>query len=78
MLKQRFLTAVLLLPVLVAAVWFDTPLPWLTIAVAIWGGLAALEFYRTVTASGSGAVPFTVFGIIMTVLFIFSPNFDFA
>jgi phosphatidate cytidylyltransferase len=78
MLRQRFLTAILLLPVLVAAVWFDTPLPWLTIAVAIWGGLAALEFYRTVTASDSGAVPFTVFGIIMTVIFIFSPHFDFA
>lgn len=67
-----------MLPVLVAAVWFDQPLPWLAIAVAVWGGLAALEFYKTVIASGSGAVPFTLFGIIMTIVFIFSPHLDFA
>ena len=78
MLKNRILTAVLLLPILIAAVWFDTPLPWLTIAVAVWGGLAALEFYKTVAAYGSKAVPFTIFGIIMTVIFIFSPHLDFA
>jgi len=78
MLKNRILTAFLLLPILVAAVWFDTPLPWLTIAVAVWGGLAALEFYKTIAASGSGAVPFTLFGITMTIVFIFSPHIDFA
>ena len=78
MLKQRFLTAILLLPLLAAAVWFDQPLPWLAILIAIFGGLAALEFYKTVAAAGSGAVPFTVFGIIMTVIFIFSPLFDFV
>jgi phosphatidate cytidylyltransferase len=78
MLKNRILTAVLLLPILVAAVWFDTPLPWLTIAVAVWGGLAALEFYKTIAVSGSGAVPFTLFGIAMTIVFIFSPHIDFA
>ncbi|HAS04317.1 MAG TPA: phosphatidate cytidylyltransferase [Dehalococcoidia bacterium] len=80
MLKNRILTTVLLLPILIAAVWFDTPLPWLTIAVAVWGGLAALEFYKIVIDSGSGygAVPFTVFGIVMTVAFIFSPHLDFA
>jgi phosphatidate cytidylyltransferase len=80
MLKNRILTAILLLPILVAAVWFDTPLPWLTIAVAVWGGLAALEFYKIVHDSGSGygAVPFTIFGIAMTVVFIFSPHLDYA
>jgi phosphatidate cytidylyltransferase len=80
MLKNRILTAILLLPILVAAVWFDTPLPWLTIAVAVWGGLSALEFYKIVHDSGSGygAVPFTIFGIAMTVVFIFSPHLDYA
>ncbi|HAS27890.1 MAG TPA: phosphatidate cytidylyltransferase, partial [Dehalococcoidia bacterium] len=48
------------------------------IAVAVWGGLSALEFHKTVAASGSKAVPFTIFGIIMTVIFIFSPHLDFA
>lgn len=79
MLKYRVLTALLLLPLLAAAVWFDTPLPWLTIMVAAWGGLAVLEFYKIVRHSGSGygAVPFTVFGIAITVVFIFSPHLDY-
>lgn len=76
MLKQRVITAVCLLPVLVAAVWFDQPLPWLTILVAIWGVLAALEFYRAVRASG--AAPLTGFGAVWTLLFIISPHCSWA
>jgi phosphatidate cytidylyltransferase len=72
MLKQRVITAVCLLPVLVAAVWFDQPLPWLTILVAIWGALAALEFYRAVKATQ--AAPLTGFGLVWTLLFIISPH----
>jgi phosphatidate cytidylyltransferase len=77
MLKQRTLTAVCLLPVLIAAVWFDEPLPWLTVFVAVYGGLAALEFYKIVSTSGSGIVPFTAFGVIWTIIFIFSPHLDY-
>lgn len=76
MLKQRVITSVCLLPVLVAAVWFDEPLPWLTILLAGWGALAALEFFRVVKFSG--AEPFTVFGVVFTLLFITSPHCSWA
>jgi phosphatidate cytidylyltransferase len=76
MLKKRVITAVCLLPVLVAAVWFDKPLPWLTILVAIWGVLAALEFYRVVETSQ--VLPLTGFGLIWTLLFIISPHCSWA
>jgi phosphatidate cytidylyltransferase len=72
MLKKRVITAVCLLPVLVVAVWFDEPLPWLTVVTAVWGVLAALEFYRAVKASR--IEPLTVFGLIFTLLLIISPH----
>jgi phosphatidate cytidylyltransferase len=72
MLKQRVITAVCLLPVLVVAVWFDEPLPWLTVVAAIWGVLAALEFYRAVKTSH--VEPLTGFGLILTLLLIISPH----
>jgi phosphatidate cytidylyltransferase len=77
MLKERILTAVILLPILIAAVWFDTPLPWMTIFIAIWGGLAVLEFYKIVSASNPKIVPFTTFGIIWTIMFVFSPHLNY-
>jgi len=72
MLKQRVITAVCLLPVLVVAVWFDEPLPWLTVVAAVWGVLAALEFYRAVKTSR--VEPLTCFGLIWTLLLIISPH----
>ena len=48
MLKKRIITALLAIPVLVVAIWFDKPLPWFTVLVAVWGLLAILEFYRLV------------------------------
>jgi len=72
MLKQRLITAFCLLPLVVAVVWFDKPLPWLTIFAAIWGLLAALEFYRAVSASGQKAMPLTALGLILTLLLIIS------
>ena len=73
MLKQRFITALWGIPILVAAVWFDQPLPWLTVLVAIWGLLAVFEFYRMVATSK--AMPLTYFGLIWTALFVLSPHF---
>jgi len=75
MLKKRVITALCLVPLLVAAVWFDKPLPWLTIFAAIWGVLAALEFYRMVAATK--VPPLTYIGLIGTLLFILSPHFDY-
>ena len=74
MLKQRLITAFYLLPLVVVVVWFDKPLPWLTIFAAIWGLLAALEFYRAVSASGQKALPLTVLGLILTLLLIISSD----
>ena len=76
MLKKRVITAVCGIPILIAAIWFDQPLPWFTIVVAIWGLLAAFEFYKMVAAAK--VPPLTYFGLIWTLLFILSPHFDYA
>ena len=76
MLKKRAITALWVIPLLVAAIWFDQPLPWFTIVVAIWGLLAAFEFYKMVAVAK--VPPLTCFGLIWTLLFILSPHFDYA
>ena len=73
MLKKRIITALWGIPLVIVAIWFDKPLPWLTILVAIWGLLAVFEFYRLVAASGVS--PLTYFGLAGTLLFILSPHF---
>ncbi|MCK5577803.1 MAG: phosphatidate cytidylyltransferase [Dehalococcoidales bacterium] len=78
MLKKRVITALVLIPLMVAAVWFDQPLPWLAIFVSVWGVLAALEFYRIVASSGSRVSPLTGIGLAWTLFFILSPLFDYA
>ncbi len=74
MLKKRVITALCGIPLLVAIVWFDKPLPWFTILMAIWGVLAVFEFYRLVTACK--VPPLTYFGLIWTSLFILSRDSD--
>lgn len=74
MLKQRVITALVGIPFLIAAVWFDEPLPWFTVLVAILGLLAVLEFYRLVAASK--VPPLTYFGLIGTLFFILSRDSD--
>ena len=74
MLKKRVITALCGIPLLITVIWFGEP--WFTILVAIWGLLAAFEFYRMVTASKVS--PLTYFGLIWTLLFILSPHFDYA
>jgi len=74
MLKQRVITALCGIPPLIAAIWFNKPLPWFTILVAIWGVLAALEFYRLVAAAK--VPPLTYFGLVWSLLFILSGNQD--
>jgi len=70
MLKKRVITALVGLPFLITVIWFGEP--WFTTLVAIWGLLAAFEFYRMVTASKVS--PLTYFGLIWTLLFICSRN----
>lgn len=76
MLAKRIVTALIILPPLVAAVWFDEPLPWLTVFIAIFGGLAILEFYRIVARQK--VRPLVLLGLVWTVLFIISPHLDSA
>jgi len=72
MLKKRVVTALWGIPLLVIAVWFDEPLPWFTIFVAVWGLLTAYEFYRLV---GVSQIPsLTFIGMLWTLLFILSPH----
>ncbi len=72
MLKKRVITALCGIPLLVAVVWFGEP--WFTILVAVWGMLAAFEFYRLVASSKVS--PLTYFGLVWTLLFILSRNPD--
>ena len=75
MLKKRVITSLCGIPLLIAAIWFDEPLPWFTILVAVWGLLAAFEFYKLVAVSR--VLSLTCFGLIWTLLFIISPHFDY-
>ena len=75
MLKKRIITALWGIPLLIAAIWFEQPLPWFTIIVAIWGLLAVLEFYKLVNITKM--LPLTYFGLIWTLLFIISPHFNY-
>ncbi len=72
MLKQRVVTAVWGLPLLIALVWFDKPLPWFTVLVALWGILAAFEFYRLLAAAKIPVLAF--FGLAWVLFFILSGN----
>ncbi len=72
MLKKRVVTALWGLPLLVVVVWFDKPLPWFTIFIAVWGLLAAYEFFRLVGVSSIFSL--TVFGLLFTLLVIISPH----
>jgi phosphatidate cytidylyltransferase len=74
MLKKRVLTGLWGIPLLIAAVWFDQPLPWFTVLVAIWGLLAVFEFYKM--GAGAKMPPLTYFGLVWTLLFIISPHFN--
>lgn len=76
MLKNRVITALWGLPLVILAVWFDWPLPWLTLLVALWGVLAAIEFYRMTGVWKTLAL--TVFGLVWTLLFILQPHLDYA
>ena len=75
MLKKRVITALWGTPLLIVAIWFDKPLPWFTVLVAVCGLLAALEFYRMVAVAKVPSL--TYFGLIWTLLFILSPHFDY-
>ncbi|HEY83398.1 MAG TPA: phosphatidate cytidylyltransferase [Dehalococcoidia bacterium] len=71
MLKERVITALWGLPLLIIAVWFDEPLPWFAVLVALWGLGAVCEFYRLVGVFKVRSL--AALGIFGTLLFILSP-----
>jgi phosphatidate cytidylyltransferase len=75
MLGKRIITALWGIPLIVAAVWFDEPIPWFTILVAIAGVLAVGEFYRIIGVSR--VLPLVVFGLVATLLFVIYPHCTF-
>ncbi len=76
MLKKRVITALWGILLIIAAIWFDKPLPWFTVLVFILGILATLEFYKLVAASK--VPPLTYLGLAWSLLFILSPHFNYA
>ena len=70
MLRQRVITALILIPLPIAAVWFGEP--WFTSLVAIFGVLAVFEFYRL--GSSVKVSPVIYIGLLFTLLFIISRN----
>jgi len=74
MLKKRVITALWGIPLLIAAVWFDQPLPWFSVLVAVWGMLAVYEFYRLVDVRKVRSL--AIFGLLWTLLFIISRDSD--
>ncbi len=71
MLRQRVITSLVLVPVLLAAVWFGNP--WLSIVVAVAALLGAFEFYKL--ANAAGWQPFTILGLVFVALFLLNAHF---
>ena len=72
MLKQRLITALWGIPLVIAAVWFNEPIYWFTVLAAVAGLLAAMEFYRL--AGVSKILPLYLGGLLFTLLFIIYPH----
>lgn len=71
MLKKRVITSLWFAPLLVVVVWFGGE-GGFTVLVAVFGILAALEFYRMVAMAK--LLPFTYFGLVWTAFFILGRN----
>ena len=71
MLRQRILTAVIGLPIFLAAIWFGNP--WFTLVIAIIAVLASLEFYRVTIKYIKRPIIF--FAVIVIFLLTLSPYY---
>lgn len=74
MLRTRFITAVIALPLVILAVWFNSPVPWFTVAAALIGLLGAEEYFRITDIRHSTFL--RVAGDIFTVLLIIHSHYD--
>ncbi len=75
MLIKRVITALWGIPLVVAAVWFDEPIPWFTVLAAVAGLLAVREYFRMTGVSK--VLPLTIFGFLAIVLLIIYPHCPF-
>jgi phosphatidate cytidylyltransferase len=76
MLKKRLVTALWGIPLIIVAVWFDTPIVWFTLLAAVCGGLGVFEFYRL--AGILKTIPLAISGVIITILFIIYPHIRYS
>jgi phosphatidate cytidylyltransferase len=75
MLKTRLITAFMLIPVVLAAVWLpQTPVPWATLGAAFWVFMALREFYGITMACGA-ARPHEAWGLFFALAFLALPYF---
>ena len=75
MLRKRVITALWGIPLLIVVIWFDEPFQWFTMFAVLWGVLAVFEFYGMTAVAK--IIPLTGFGLVWTMLFIFSPHVDY-
>jgi len=68
MLRQRVLSAIIIVPILFASIWFSNP--WFSIVVAIAALLGVIEYYAMVDRTGWQ--PLAIFGTLWTLFFIFN------
>lgn len=73
MLKQRVVTGIVCIPVVVAAIWFG--MPWFTILVVVCSIIGSMEFYG-MTIKKRVSFP-AIFGTVWSVLFVISPHFQY-
>ncbi|PIY91406.1 hypothetical protein COY71_03330, partial [Candidatus Micrarchaeota archaeon CG_4_10_14_0_8_um_filter_60_7] len=66
MLWQRVISSLVIIPILLAAVWFGDP--WTSIVVALFVLLGTFEFYKL--ANKAGWKPFSVLGIVFVLFFL--------
>lgn len=66
MLRQRVITSLIIIPFLIAIVWFGEPC--FTLLIAILAVLCGLEFFRVVCPSESRSV--TYFGVVLILLLV--------
>jgi phosphatidate cytidylyltransferase len=75
MLKKRVITALCGIPIVIAAVWFNTPITWVTILTILISMLGLREFYRITGVSN--IIPLAILGQAFTLLLIISPHISY-
>lgn len=73
MLKQRIITTVVGMPIVIFTVWFGAPA--FSIFVSVVALIGTFEFYHLISASGRGC-PLTYFGLLWALVLVLSPHYQ--